>query len=302
MKTIAFFNFGNRCILELLVATYTLRKYYVDNIVWCLAKGDQNNEKLAKQVEKLNVTIEWVDFNYLKKNTKSAIKPQLFNHLFNIGYESVIMCDGDLLFLYGLDDLWAPLEKHGSLLTQFVNWKTHGGIMSRRLKELLNVSFLNNEEYKILTSGKPAVNIGVMGFTKQKGMDALQYWAKATESLAGKHIADEIAAHALLLKHNPYIASAKYNASAKIGDLEDIEKNIVIHFHGGAQGGGDVDIRYEDRRKSSRLWLAHLYDFYSSGLVPDAKMWEEFATGGVYSIIQRNPNLPFECYQEFLCK
>lgn len=296
-KCIAFYNFGNKCILELLVATYTLRKHYNGKIIWCLAKGDASNEQLAKQVSGLHVDIVWSDFAKMKRNTKSAVKPSLFKQLFDIGYDSVIMCDGDLLFLQPIDDLWAPLEENGCVLTNFCGWKTNGKIMRARINNLQGI--LSEEQINKMCNGYPSVNIGVMGFTKEKGRKALRKWTEITEKLAGKHIADEIAAHVIKPWYDCYIAGSEFNASAKLGDMETIEKNKVVHYHGGSQGGGEVEARYEDRRRSSRLWMAALYDFYKSNVVPEAKEWEKFATGGVYEILQSNQNLPEECSKEF---
>jgi hypothetical protein len=144
-----------------------------------------------------------------------------------------------------------------------------------------------------------AVNIGVMGFNK-KGLQALNIWADLTAKLAGKHIADEIAAHYLLQYATTYIADNTYNESAKLGNLEGIEKCKVVHYHGGSQGGGDVDIRYEDRRRSSRLWLAYLQKMYKENIIPDLKQWEQYATGGIEVILKNNRNLLDECYREFI--
>lgn len=300
IRCVSFFNFGNKCILELLVATYTLRKYRNKEIVWILDKNDEWNKLLANQVANLNVTIRWEDFNLIKRNAKSAIKPYLFKTLFDAGYDSVIMCDGDLLFLKPIDDLFYQLEIEGggALLTQFCDWKTNGNIMRKRIMQMKGV--INSKLLKDLVDNPhEAVNIGVMGFTREEGSPLLAEWTRITAALAGKHIADEVAAHALVLDTTTIIVPASYNASAKIGDLSHIEDNHVVHFHGGSQGGGDVDLRYEDRRRSSRLWMAHLHEFYESGLVPEAKMWEQYATGGIHEILQANPNLPFECNQEF---
>jgi hypothetical protein len=291
---IAFYNFGNKCVLELLVATYTLRKHYTGKIVWMLSKNDPWNLQLVKQIEHLKVDVVWREFNSFKKNTKSAIKPYLFKELFGLGFDSVIMCDGDLLFLRPIDELSVKLQTKGILLTQFCDWRTSGKIMSGRLIQMEGI--IDNGMLKGLLKNLPAVNIGVMGFTKN-AIPQLDAWAEVTAKLAGKHIADEIAAHILIPA--AYIAPPTYNASAKVGDLSHIEDNHVVHFHGGSQGGGEADLRYEDRRRSSRLWMAHLYDMYNSGLIPEAKMWEQYSTGGVFEILQANPNLPFECSQEF---
>jgi hypothetical protein len=294
---IAFYNFGNKCILELLVATYSLRKHYTGDIVWMLANNDEWNKQVASQVDNLKVTIKWVDLNLIKRNAKSAVKPFLFDKLFTSGYDSVLMCDGDLLFLKPIDELWSKLAEKGVLLTQFCNWVTKGKIMKARIEQMRGL--ITDADLDVLIkNAKPAVNIGVMGFTKERGLRQLKVWDALTEKLAGKHIADEVAAHALLLG-NVMIAPPTFNASAKIGDLSHIEDNYIVHYHGSAQGGGDTYARYGNRRRSSRLWFAHLYDFYNSGLVPEAKMWEQYATGGVYEVLQANPNLPFECSQEF---
>lgn len=294
---IAFYNFGNKCILELLVATYSLRKHYTGDIVWMLANNDEWNKQVATQVGNLKVNIMWVDLNLIKRNAKSAVKPFLFDKLFTSGYDSVLMCDGDLLFLKPIDGLWGKLSEKGVLLTQFCNWVTKGKIMRARIEQMRGL--ITDADLEVLINNpKPAVNIGVIGFTKERGLRQLKQWDMLTEKLSGKHIADEVAAHALLLG-NVAIAPSTFNASAKIGDLSHIEDNHVVHYHGSAQGGGEADLRYEDRRRSSRLWFAHLYDFYKSGLVPEANMWEQYSTGGVYEVLQANPNLPFECSQEF---
>lgn len=299
MKCIAFFNFGNKCILELLVATYTLRKHYNGEIVWVLANNDHWNKKISNHIAALNVKIEWLDFNMLSKNTKSAIKPSIFKYLFSKGYESVIMCDGDLVFMDNIDDLFEPLNKsHDVVLTNFCNWLTKGNIMRQRIAQLKGI--IDDVSLKNLLDGYyKAVNIGVMGFNK-RGIHLLDKWAEITKKLEGKHIADEIAAHYLLLFVNTFVADKTYNASAKIGNLDEIEKNKVIHYHGGSQGGGDVDIRYEDRRRSSRIWYAYFYELEKANIIPNIREWIQYSTGGIHEILKANPDLPEECYKEFI--
>jgi hypothetical protein len=298
MNTVAFFNFGNSCILELLVATYSLRQVYNGSIVWLLNKNDKWNEILAKQVDKLNVDIHWVNFKGSRRNKKCSIKPMLFNYLFDkTKYESVLMCDGDLLFLKSFDELWIPLKQKGCVLTQFCDWKTNGSIMKGRIKQCLGV--LSQEQVDKMCDKYPAVNIGIMGFNKENGKKALRKWGDVTNKLAGKHIIDEICASLIPVWYSCYVAPPIYNASAKHSDLDKIENNIIVHYHGGSFGGGEVDLEYDMRRRSSRLWMAHLGKFYESNIVENAKMWEEFAKGGIKEIFLQNPNLINECRKEF---
>lgn len=297
VNCISFFNFGKSCVLELLVATYSLRKVYTGPIVWCLLK-DEWNEKLATQVDYLGVSIHWVDIDIKKKNTKCYIKPLLFKYLFeNTKYNNVIMCDGDLLFLKPIDDLWNPLIEKGCLLTQFCNWKTNGSIMKSRIQQLNKV--LDEEQIKKLCNKYPAINIGVMGFTKEKGGKAFRKWSDLTDKIAGVHLGDEIAVSVIPPYYNCHITGPEYNASAKLSDMNTIENNIIVHYHGGSQGGGSEELDYESRRRSSRLWFAGLSNLLRSGTVPMSESWIEHAKGGVKSVLQSNPDLLDQCSSEF---
>jgi hypothetical protein len=297
MQTICFFNFGKSCVLELLVALYTLRKQYSGHITVCLLKNDKWNEILAPQLDKFGVNIHWVDIDLTKRNSKCYIKPLLFKYLFeNTQYTSVIMCDGDLLFLRPIDSLWQPLEDKGCLLTQFCDWRTNGPIMSGRIKQLNKV--LNEEQIKKLCDDYPAINIGVMGFTKDKGGKAFRKWSDLTKKVAGIHLADEIAAAVVPPYYDCFIAGAEYNASAKFSNMDTIEYNTVVHYHGGSQGGGPEEAEYETRRRSSRLWFATLNSLINSNICKIDE-WIPHAKGGVHSILNANKELLEQCTAEF---
>lgn len=292
---VAFYNFGHKCITELLVATYSLRNVYSGDIVWMLA-NDEWNDLLASQVNGLNVIIKRFNLNTsVKRNIKSAIKPNLIRTLLE-EYDQVLMCDGDLLFLKPIDKLFTLLDRKGILLTHFCNWVTSGNIMKSRINELKD--FISQDELLNILDTHPAVNIGVMGFNK-KGLNGLNKWEELTEKLAGKHIADEIAAHYLLLDTNTIIAPSFFNASAKLSDQETIQDNYIVHYHGSSQGGGEVEIRFENRRRASRLWFANLKKFYNCNMMPSAKEWQSFATGGIHDIISAHSNILKDCHDEF---
>ena len=299
MRTICFFNFGKSCVLELLVAIYTLRKHYTGHITLCLTKNDKWNEQLAPQLNNLGVNIHWIDLDMTKRNSKCYIKPDIFKYLFTkTDYTSVIMCDGDLLFLKPIDDLWTPMEEQGCLLTQFCDWKTNGSIMKGRIKQLSKA--LDDEQINKLCNKHPAINIGVMGFTKDKGGKAFRKWSSLTHKMAGIHLGDEISISVVPPYYNCYITGPEFNASAKLSDMNTIENNIVVHYHGGSQGGGPEDAVYESRRRSSRLWFSALNSLLKSNTVPEAVSWIEYAKGGVKKVIDSNPGILDQCSLEFI--
>lgn len=287
MNGCCFFNFGGKCITRLLVSIYTLRKVYDGNITLMLAKNDEHNEKLAKHLNKLNVDIQWFDLKRLRRGTKSAIKPKLFKES---KYDNTLMLDGDLLFLKPIDDLFKHINDSGTVLTHFCGWFNNGRTMARRL-DILKECFDDAQMTKVLGKHK-SVNIGVMGVSKERGKKFLRKWEEITGKLAGKFIADEIAAHVYIWYDN-YIADGTYNQSCKITDQDTILDNKVIHYHGNKSSNIS--------RRSSRLWYHGLESLIRSGLVNKDYIIETIKLdgSGAASVIKKNPTILEDCYNEF---
>jgi hypothetical protein len=244
MKTekrgVMFFNFGDKCVARLLTAIYTLREVYKGPITVALAKNDEANVLLSKDLEGFSVDILWFDFvSKVKRNIKSILKP----HLFTLSpYETTLMFDGDLIFTKPLDHLFEKTEEFGFLVTHFSEWYSNGATMSRRVRKLSKI--FNNKQMDAALEHHPAVNIGVLGYNKEKGGKLLRKWTQVTKDVAGIFIADEIAMQGVYFWYDHYMAEGKYNYSCHFG--RDFDKAVVIHYHGNKHTNME--------RYSSRLW------------------------------------------------
>ncbi len=225
---VVFFNFGNGCVLRLLVALSSMRKVYNGDIVLMLAKDDEWNKKAVKDIEKmrLNIDFQWFDLLKVRRKKKSAIKP----HLFSLSpYDKTLMFDGDVLIRKPFDDLFDELDKNGFLITRFVTWTTNKRTMTKRISRMKGL--IPEEDLQEALDHKPAINIGILGYKKSVGDKLLKMWEKITEKMAGKFIADEIAIHGACFKYPCSIVSSLYNYSCKL-ERAPIEDAVIIHYHG----------------------------------------------------------------------
>ena len=160
-----FFNFGKRCVARLLVAIYTLRKVYTGPITVSLAKNDENNLELDKLFKLMDINVIWYEFDAkVKKHLKSALKPYLFTLS---PYDTTFMFDADVIFTKPIDELWEKTEESGFLVTHFSGWYSNGNTMTKRIGILKDT--FNEKQMKAALDKHPAVNIGVLGYTKKKG-------------------------------------------------------------------------------------------------------------------------------------
>lgn len=260
---ITFFNFGGSCVARLLVALHSLRKHYSGPIVIFLAKGDRFNEACAEDIRQF-AEIQWFDLEAIaKKNMKCVIKPTLFEMS---PFDATLMMDGDMLFQGDPSELFAPLVEKGFLLTKFSTWNTDGDKMRARIEKFKGT--FSETEWGIISSqdvsrGKmPAVNIGVMGFSKGHPhyLTTLESWKKLTLQVAGQHMADEHAAQVLYPLVPCALVGPEWNQSCVYPSDKDYSKAKVIHYHGCKES--------EPNRASSRLWLQAFEDLARSRKCP----------------------------------
>jgi hypothetical protein len=96
----------------------------------------------------------------------------------------------------------------------------------------------------------PAVNIGVLGYSKGKGDKLLRKWDSVTKQVAGKFIADEIAMQGVYFWYEHYLALEKFNYSCHYGS--NFKDAHIIHYHGNKHTSL--------KRFSSRLWWGVIYE------------------------------------------
>ncbi len=256
---LVFFNFGGGCVVRLLVALHSLRKYYSGNVHVFIAEDDYADvyEKDVAAVAtttsrfNLHATVEKSVGN-VTRNLKSVIKPELLR---NSPYDHTLICDGDLLFQASPEPLLWRLENGvGFIVTQFSTWKTNGNKMSKRVQRAWD--FITPADKKILEGRHPAINIGVVGWSK--GNDAvINDWEHITDCLAGQHIADEIACQVVFHRHPHLVVGPEWNESC-FYYAGAVKKAKILHFHGNKHCGD---------RESSRAWLQAFQDLRDSGKV-----------------------------------
>lgn len=244
-----FFNFGGKCMVRLLVSLRSLRQHYQGPCVTMLAKGDPYNETAAPDIAQYS-EIQWFDMERLaRRNLKCVLKPQLFRQS---PFRNTLMLDGDLLFRSDITPLFQEVEAGGFLLTKFSTWNADGSKMSRRVSQARE--FLTDEQWELASGKTPAVNIGVMGWNRD--CPTMDPWEEMTQKLAGKHIADEIAAQ-VVYPWNPHVlVGQEWNYSCVYG-VGELETAKVLHYHG--------DKHTEIKRKTSRQWIKAFREMLFSG-------------------------------------
>lgn len=254
---ITFFNFGGSCVVRLFVALHSLRKYYRGPVTVFLARGDRFNERILPDLTRLDVDYQWFDMEAIaKKNMKCVLKPQLFQMS---PYENTLMMDGDMLFQGDPTVLFMALVEKGFLVTKFSTWNTDGPKMLARIEKFRG--YLSPEEWARLTDGKekiPAVNIGVMGWSKQ-AYPVMARWETLTLAVAGQHMADEHAAQVTFPFYQSVVVGPEWNESCVFPSNKDLSQAKVLHFHGGKHS--------DPKRPSSRRWLQAFQELTRSRVV-----------------------------------
>ena len=277
---ITFFNFGGSCVVRLFVALHSLRKFYRGPVTVFLAKGDRFNERVVPDLLNLEVDYRWFDMEAIaKRNMKCVLKPKLFQMS---PYVHTLMMDGDMLFQADPSVLFMALVEKGFLVTKFSTWNTDGNKMLARIQKFKE--HLTPWEWAHLTDGKvkvPAVNIGVMGWTK--GADAaMQRWESLTMAVAGLHMADEHAAQVTYPFMPSAVVGPEWNESCVFPSNKDLSKAKVLHYHGGKHS--------DPKRASSRRWLKALQELIRSHRIPGLAEYMHWGDDAVLSNLARIPD------------
>jgi len=288
-----FFNFGDKCVLRLLTALYTLRKVYSGPVTVMLAKNDTWNELVKDDIKRLGCDYEFFDMEKLcRRNLKSVLKPGLFK---NSCFDTTLMFDGDLVFRSSPEDLFNLTKASGFLVTHFSHWYADGRTIKKRVNTLKDL--LTAEELKKSLEHHPAINIGVMGYNKGNGDACRDEWEKLTLAGAGRFIIDEIAAQCVYHKYPHHVADCSWNTSCR--NAAELLTADIVHYHGNKHTSPN--------RLASRFWWACVKELSEAKSVLDpsqlavsVKFWlkhdedaqQVFNKNGKYKFINK-------CYDEF---
>lgn len=214
-----FFNFGESCALRLLVAVFSLRRFYDGPITTFLAR-DPAGIRLRAQLEQLGSEVVFDD-----RISKSWDRHHLF---LESPYRSTLVFDSDLLFQGPIDDLWAPLEREGVLATRFFpplygvdgspdrpRGRVYRMGLMEQLRDLVDADAYSTA-IRRLVDERIDINVGVMGISRPKGDAFLNDWSALMER--GRHadimILDELLVVVLLPGYRHFLADEAWNCPA----------------------------------------------------------------------------------------
>ncbi len=141
-------------------------------------------------------------------------------------YDVSVFLDADTLVFGDLTPLWGLAEKVEFVVPQFSDWTSTGTIVSNRIMDWFDIF---PEHIKPALAFGPALNTGVMGFTKNSHF--MVDWHGV--AVKGRHlfIPDETSCQLILYKYPHAVVDWTFNASCKYDKCRD-PKVRVVHYHG----------------------------------------------------------------------
>lgn len=234
------FNFGDKCVLRMLVALNSLRKVYNGNITVLIANNDGNEKSVFDAVSIFDIDIQWYTLDRIcRRNLSYSIKPSIISLT---PYDETIFTDTDVLFRNNPAEIF-DIMGDKVFLTQFSRWTTDQRVIRKRIKRFEKL--ISAEQLENALTNKPAINTGIIGFSKNNS-DFIKEWIELTLSAKGKFIADEIACQCMFFKHDCFVSGTEWNSSARYDKCADAK---IIHFHGK---------KYKPDSEATKLWLSEL--------------------------------------------
>lgn len=256
-----FFNFGEACALRLLVSIWSLRQHYGGPITTFLAR-DAAAFRLHDPLKELGSGVIFDD-----AVSKSWDRHRLFSRS---PYTSTLVLDSDLVFLAPIDDLWAPLEREGVLVTRFfpplygIDGTTdspRGRLYRMRLfdnvRHLLDRDTCNRAIHRLVDK-RIDINVGVMGISRPKGDAFLADWSEHMRRGRGGRIMvlDEMLVLALVGNHRHFLADEIWNCPAdEFFRRTNLADARIIHYFGDGHTVRGIRLGRNPRSWAGRKWI-----------------------------------------------
>lgn len=255
-----FYNFGRRYAARLLVALFTLRKFYNGPITVFLLDDEAGHE--------LKPSIEQLDVNVILTEglSKSFDRHRIF---YSSPYQTTLSFDSDMIFTGPIDELWEPLERDGLLVTRFhapaygIDGTQAHPKFPNRVGHLQSVKeLLKAEDYAMahqrMVKEKIDVNIGTIGISRPLGDPFLVEWADHLERARGQEIEllDELLVVALIGKYKHFFADEKWNCPAdEYFRQTNLTEAKIIHYFGDGAKIGKIRMGRNRNTWAGRKWF-----------------------------------------------
>jgi len=262
-KSVLFFNFGNGCVLRLLISMHTLRKYYSGPALLLQQKNEENTDRIVSLAKRIGIEVELMDLQRIcDRNFKSVLAPKVLKIS---PYETSIQIDSDTSFRSSPQQILDWCHQYGVLVSHFNNWISSGRTMAGRINSFADV--ISSEDLQKSLNRRPAVNCGVVGYRHGIADDFQKEWDDLTNKTAGRFIAEEIACQCVFWKYPHYLAPPPWNTSVIWGDLEEAK---IIHYHGSKHASLG--------RRNGRYWWAEVGWAIEDGItdLEEIKFWIQY--------------------------
>lgn len=221
---IVFFNAGEKCIVRLIVAIYSLKEHY-DGDITLISMGDESHNHCEYIADYFNCNLIKLDkFLYIDKYywyEKSRINEYS-------SYDNTLFIDSDTLTQKNPSILFEEIEKEDFIVPQFSDWTVEKGIIKNRLNKWKDIDSKLLE--KTLQSGMESVNVGVYGFNKNS--ELMKNWFNFTiQKTEDVTLPEESTCHLLLNKYKGKIIDSLFNYSCK-HEKKNVNDAYIIHYHG----------------------------------------------------------------------
>lgn len=167
--------------------------------------------------------------------------------------DSVLFLDADTLVCGKLDRLFDAIDTYECVVTQFCDWVTTGGIISKRIKSLLEFPEIDPQLVdKITTHKYPSINTGIFG--AMPSSQALHKWNEWTVAAKDTFIPDEKVMHLIVAEFSEkaeisVATGGRWNCSPMYQPTYLSDSDVVIwHFH------GDSNVRPDKSAKGFGIW------------------------------------------------
>ena len=251
MRRVIYIISGPGHLPNLVVSLLTLRKHYngqVDVFVWPESEG------IVKQIchdQYLDAGyIPWKPLFHGHSDTyvdKTRLIPSIETK------DAVLFLDADTTIHSRLDVLFDGIELYGFVATQFNDWVSTGGTISRRIKSLLEFPEIDKELVDAaLAKSWPSVNSGIFGAAPDSPVNKL--WHQWTYAARTSFIPDEKVLHLMLPQFGPsnqimVAVGGRWNCSPNYQPRDLADKDVVVwHYH------GDCNLRPDKSPKGAAQW------------------------------------------------
>jgi hypothetical protein len=219
---VIYYNLNSKCLVRLMTSIFALRKVY-DGPCTVIHEGEPR-----EQLEEFCAHHD-VDVLTVPKQGENALvrKSQLWRVT---PYQYSVFLDADTIPLASPAPLLELAKAHGFVVHHFSDWKTTGGMVSRRIRNWKPVIGADGVK-GALAYGK-AINTGIFAFDKDSSF--MPEWERITREGWAKNctrrLVDEVAAQVMLHDHDHAIVGPEWGCSGRYGGHIGVPK--IMHYHG----------------------------------------------------------------------